>query len=108
MLNPLSNPSYLLPPLVVSGVCLILIAVVLRDVRRSWASWIFCGLLLSVAVVSLLLFVMRTSPDAQQALIWVRIVAAVGTPRMCSIIISRLLILVPKGKDAFFSQVICL
>ena len=78
MLNPLSNPSYLLPPLVVSGVCLILIAVVLRDVRRSWASWIFCGLLLSVAVVSLLLFVMRTSPDAQQALIWVRIVAAVG------------------------------
>jgi len=70
--NPFCNPSYLLPPLIGLVVTLVLIAVVLRGARRNLASWIFCGVLLSVGLWCLLLFGMRSSPDVHQALLWDR------------------------------------
>ncbi len=71
-MNPLSNPSYLLPPLASLVVSLILTAVVLRRARRSLGKWIFCWLLLSVGLISLFIFGMRSSPDVYQAVPWQR------------------------------------
>jgi len=72
MVNPFTNPSYLMPPLAAFGASLILITVVLRGTRRSFSSWIFCGLLLSLGLWGLLLFGMRSSPDLRHALLWDR------------------------------------
>ena len=77
-MNPLSNPSYLLPPLVVLAVSLILIVVIWRGSRWSFSSRIFCGLLLSVGLWGLLIFGMRSSPDVHSAVIWDRMVITVG------------------------------
>ncbi len=72
MLNPLSNPSYLLPPLIAAAVPLALIAVVCRWTRRRFADLLFCGMLLSVSVWALFIFGMRSSPDVESALRWDR------------------------------------
>jgi len=70
--TPFSNPSYLLPPLIASAVSAVLIVVVLFGARKSSGTWIFCCLLVSVGLWSLLLFGMRSSPDFQRALVWDR------------------------------------
>ena len=77
-MNPLSNPSYLLPPLVVLAVSLILIVVVWRGTRRSFTSYIFCGFLISIGLWSLLIYGMRSSPDVHYAVLWDRAVPAAG------------------------------
>ena len=77
-MNPLSNPSYLLPPLIVLAVSLILIVVVWRGTRRSLTSYIFCGFLISIGLWSLLIYGMRSSPDVHYAVLWDRAVPAAG------------------------------
>ncbi len=74
-MNPLSNPSYLLPPLITLVVSLILLVVVWRGTHRSFSSYLFCGVLLSVGLWSLLLFGMRSSPDVHRALPWDRAIS---------------------------------
>jgi len=70
MLNPFSNPSYLLPPLAVCVVSLILIALVWRGPRDSFSRWLFLGLLLSIGLWSSFIFGMRASLSLDQALLW--------------------------------------
>jgi len=77
-MNPLSNPPYLLPPLVVLAVSLILIMVVWRGTRWNFTSCIFCGLLLSIGLWSLLIFGMRSSPNVHRAFLWDRMLPAVS------------------------------
>jgi len=72
MVNPFTNPSYLMPPLIAFVASLILITLVLRGTRRSFSDWLFCGLLLGLGLWGLLLFGMRSSPDLHHALIWDR------------------------------------
>lgn len=78
MINPLSNPSYLLPPLVTLVVSLLLIAVVWRWGRKSLSTLLFSGFLLGIGLWALLLFGMRSSPDVHHALIWERALPAIG------------------------------
>ncbi|HEY92065.1 MAG TPA: hypothetical protein G4O07_09565, partial [Dehalococcoidia bacterium] len=66
----LSSPSYIAPPLITMAVTLCLLLAVLLWSRRDFATRIFAGLLLSIAVQNLLIFAMRFSPDVQFALVW--------------------------------------
>lgn len=76
-MNPLSNPSYLIPPLVTLVVSTILLVVVWRGTQRNFSNTIFCGLLLTVALWSVVLFGMRSSHDAHQALFWDRAISPI-------------------------------
>lgn len=76
MLDPLSNPSYLLPPLVVALVAFMLIALLWRKSRRDHSSVLFSGVLLSLGTTSILLFFMRSAPDNYLAIPWERAVVA--------------------------------
>jgi len=73
MINPLINPSYLVPPIVASVASFVLAAVVWYGSRRkSFSNQLFTGILLSVGVWGLLLLAMRASPDVQRAVFWDR------------------------------------
>jgi len=73
MINPLINPSYLVPPIVASVASFVLAAVVWYGSRRkSFSNQLFTGILLTVGVWGLLLFAMRASPDVQRAVLWDR------------------------------------
>jgi len=78
MINPISNASYLLPPLVAMGLCLALAVVVWYNSKRILSRRIFCGVLLSVGLWSFLTFGMRSSPDVNQAVLWVRALLVIG------------------------------
>lgn len=78
MVNPLSNPYYLLSPLVATIISLALITLVLLKSRRTFTSWIFSCLLLSITLLSLTLFGMRSSPDVHRALLWDRAMPVIG------------------------------
>lgn len=77
-MNVFSQPAYLLPPLVSLGASLLLCAIVWRRSPKSYALWIFWGMLLSVGLWSLLIFVFRTTRDMHQALLWNRTLPAVA------------------------------
>jgi len=73
MLSPLPNPSYLLPPLISFIICIGLAFFIWRtSPLRQFSIRLFIGILLSVAAWGFILFGMRTSPDAQRALLWDR------------------------------------
>jgi len=73
MINPLINPSYLVPPIAASVASFVLAVVVWHYSRRkSFSNQLFVGILLTVGVWGLLLFAMRASPDVQRAVIWDR------------------------------------
>jgi len=76
MINPISNPSYLLPPLITLFSCSILAIVVWQWSRKTFSSRLFIGLLLCVGLGGLVLFGMRSSPDLQRALLWDRALPA--------------------------------
>ena len=76
-MNPLSNPSYLLSPLVTLVASIILLVVVWRGTQRNFSTNIFCGLLSSVALWSVVLFSMRSSHDTHQALYWDRAISPI-------------------------------
>ncbi|MDD5510014.1 MAG: response regulator [Dehalococcoidales bacterium] len=77
MMNPLVNPSYLLPPLIVFITALVLLGVILNKAKKSFARTIFCLLLASVSMGGFLIFGMRSSANVYQALPWDR--ASFGT-----------------------------
>jgi len=72
MLGPLSDPAYLLPPLISAAVAFVLMVLVWLKGRRGFSSRIFCGLLLSIGLWSLFTFGMRSSSDIHLALPWDR------------------------------------
>ena len=78
MLNPLSNPNYLIPPLLATAVSLLLLLLVLRAPNRTRERWTFGGLIIANAVWSLLIFGMRASATTDTALIWARIASIPG------------------------------
>ncbi len=74
-MNPLSNPFYLLPPLIAAALNCVLIALVLSKTRRDFGDWLFCGVLASLGLTSLFIFAMRSSSTTEQALFWERALA---------------------------------
>ena len=78
MFDP-SNLYYLLSPLVASLGALILIALVWRGAKVTTKYSLFYGILLSVGVYGLFTFAMRSSPDVEQALLWVKMMVVAGT-----------------------------
>ena len=62
----------LVMPLFVGLISLVLFVLVLMSGRRELRTWVFCCLLLSVALNALLTFGMRSSSDVNQALVWER------------------------------------
>ena len=74
MINPLINPSYLVPPIVASAASFVLAAVVWYGSReRNFSKQLFFGVLLTTGVWGLALFAMRASPDVQRAVLWDRV-----------------------------------
>jgi len=70
MINILSDPSYFLPPLIgVAGTFALFIVALLWS-RRDFTTVLFCGILMSMALVNLCVFGMRSSPDVYRALLW--------------------------------------
>lgn len=72
MINPLSDPGYLVPPLVVAGVSLGLLGVIVRYGRRVFARRLLACMVIGVALTGFFLFAMRTSTNAEQAVLWER------------------------------------
>jgi signal transduction histidine kinase/CheY-like chemotaxis protein len=70
MINPMSNPFYLLPPLFGLVLALLLSLLVLKRGRRGDKKNIFLGLLVSLGLWCLFTFNMRSSPDIHRALPW--------------------------------------
>ena len=62
-MNTFATPAYLLPPLVASGISMLLLYFVLRRDYRSFANRIFILLLITIAMWGFALFGMRASPD---------------------------------------------
>jgi PAS domain S-box-containing protein len=78
MTNLLSNPVYLIPPVVAAAIGLFLLILVLRKARKSPANRLFSFVLLSLALWSIFIFFMRASPDVEHALYWDRLVIPAG------------------------------
>lgn len=72
MINPLSDPGYLVPPLVAAGVSLGLLGVIVRYGRRVFARRLLAYMVIGLALTGFFLFAMRTSTNAQQAVLWER------------------------------------
>jgi signal transduction histidine kinase len=62
--------AYLVLPLVVLGLCAILLALVLRRDAREQAHRMFALFLASMGVWGVLIFAMRASPTLEQAFVW--------------------------------------
>jgi len=61
---------HLLPPLIQSAVCLLLLVIVLKGRLRSHSHRLFGGYLLSQLLWGVLVFGIRASPDTGQAYLW--------------------------------------
>ncbi len=72
MVNPLSNPAYLLPPLAAVFFVVILTLIVYIKTRHSPTTLLFCSMLLSITISSLLVFGMRSSLTTTAAAGWER------------------------------------
>ena len=77
-MNTVSNPIYLIQPLVLVAVSVALIILILSRTKRNLDSRILCGFLLTAALWGALVFVVRTRPDTHSALIWERGLPAVS------------------------------
>lgn len=77
-MNPFSNPSYLMPPLVSLFVSLILAVVIWRGTSRQRSSLLFLGFLLGLGLTSALIFGMRSSGDVYQAVVFLRVANVAG------------------------------
>jgi PAS domain S-box-containing protein len=74
MVNPLSNPFYLVTPLVGAAISFALAILVLRKDFKSRANRLFSLVLISLCSWSIFTFFMRASPDVERALYWDRLV----------------------------------
>jgi len=77
-MNPFTTASYLIPPLIATGISLVLLIIVLRHDYRSFANQIFSLLLLTMALWGFIIFCMRASPDATYALRWDKAMAPIA------------------------------
>ena len=77
-MNTVSNPIYLIQPLVLVAVSVALIILILSRTKRNLDSRILCGFLLTAALWGALVFAVRTRPDTHSALIWERGLPAVS------------------------------
>lgn len=76
-MNPISNLSYLLPPLIAAFCFFILLVVVLASKgRRKLGHRLFSIFLLTVSLGSIFTFFMRSSPSVEESLPWDKAVAA--------------------------------
>ena len=75
MTNIFSSPSYFLPPLIGVIVTLALLVMALLLSRRNLSTKLFCGVLGSMILMNFIVFGLRSSPDADHALIWQRAVS---------------------------------
>jgi signal transduction histidine kinase/CheY-like chemotaxis protein len=73
-LDLLANPAETLPPLISFVVLMILFILTLRVARHNFGIQLFCGVLLSSAIWSLLLLFMRSSASSSQALMWEKLI----------------------------------
>jgi signal transduction histidine kinase len=78
MINPFSDPFYLLSPLVALLVELVLVVVVWRWTRPGAAKNLFIAVIGSLCLWSFLVFMMRSSPDVGSALPWQKSVTVVS------------------------------
>ena len=78
MLNPLSNPAYLLPPIIAIITDFTLLMMVWKLTRRSAGKRVFMTVIASLLLWSLFVFLMRASPDVDAALKWQRLVAIIS------------------------------
>jgi len=74
-----SATSYVLSPLIATVVTIGLIVVALTWSHRDFGTRLFSGFLASLVLWNLLIFGMRFSPDAHQALLWEKPLPAVAT-----------------------------
>jgi len=76
---------YLLPPLIASGFAAILLVAVLSKGHRDSASRIFSFIIFVTFLWGIFIFLMRVSPDIEQALKWNKaaIVTGFATPVLC-------------------------
>jgi len=74
VVDPLSNPLYLITPLVGAAISFALAILVLRKDFKSQANRLFSLVLLSLCSWSIFTFLMRASPDVERALYWDRLV----------------------------------
>ncbi|MBN2239233.1 MAG: GAF domain-containing protein [Dehalococcoidales bacterium] len=81
MLNPSSDPLYILSPLVTIIVNFLLLVIVLVFGRRSSGRWLFSGVISSIGLWGIFIFGMRSSPDTEYAAIWNKLasIPAIGT-----------------------------
>jgi len=70
VINPFSNPSYLLPPLVVVSIIIALVILVWKRGRRDFSSQLFIAFLVMLGMWAVFTFAMRSSDDIHQALPW--------------------------------------
>lgn len=77
-MNPLENPSYLLPPLLATGLSGGLCVLVVRRAASNMAHRYFAVFLTAVGLWSFLVFLMRASPDVQHALRWEHLLVPVA------------------------------
>ncbi len=75
MINPLTHPSYLFPPLVAFVISIVLLITVLVKSRRIARDKAFCAFLFCLTLWSIAIYLFRSSPDINRALFWDRIVA---------------------------------
>ena len=66
--------NYLLPPLVASGIGLILLFILLIIGQRRPGQTVFSFIIFATVLWGLLTFLMRASPNAEQALLWDRLI----------------------------------
>ncbi len=78
MINPFSDPFYLLSPLVALAIELILVVVVWRWTRPGAAKNLFLAVVVSLCLWSLLVFMMRSSSDVDSALPWQKSVTVIS------------------------------
>ncbi|MFC2045672.1 ATP-binding protein [Chloroflexota bacterium] len=78
MANLLSNPFYLISPLVGFAISISLFVLVLIKDHRKWTNRLFSVVLLNVGLWSIFLFAMRASPNTESALFWERILFPTG------------------------------
>lgn len=68
------NPFYLLPPLIASAVSLVLVFLVIRGNTRSFVHRLFTLMLAGACAWGIFIFLMRSSPVSEHALVWSRAV----------------------------------
>ncbi len=77
-MNILSDPFYLVPPLLTAAVSIALILLVWRGSLRNRSLWVFLAMLAAVALWAVLTYKMRSSADIYEAVLWEKPLVTLG------------------------------